>query len=99
MDLFIAVLFGDETLKNFRTALLTAEAELTGGAAARTAPMGVIQDFGQAFSRAGFALPVTDIDNITVNYRRPQSLLQDLRGMGETNVLAGAVTPLRQRCS
>ncbi len=68
--LFIAVLFGDETLKNLRTALLSAEAKLTGGAAARVAPMGVIQDYGQALARAGFALPVTDIDNVTINYRK-----------------------------
>ncbi|GJL95300.1 MAG: SAM-dependent methyltransferase [Hyphococcus sp.] len=94
--LFIAVLFGDETLKNLRTALLTAEAKLTSGAAARVAPMGVIQDFGQALSRAGFALPVTDIDNVKINYRSPQTLLQDLRGMAETNVLAGVTKPLRR---
>ena len=33
--------------------------------------------------RAGFALPVADIDHVTVRYAHPMKLLEDLRGMGE----------------
>ncbi len=35
--------------------------------------------------RAGFALPVVDLDSITVSYLDAFALMRDLRGMGETN--------------
>jgi hypothetical protein len=38
--------------------------------------------------RAGFALPVADVDRVTVRYAHPLKLLADLRAMGETSVLA-----------
>jgi hypothetical protein len=38
--------------------------------------------------RAGFALPVTDVDAFTVRYAHPLGLMRDLRAMGATNVLA-----------
>ena len=37
--------------------------------------------------RAGFALPVTDVDRVVVRYDSAFSLMQDLRRMGATNVL------------
>ena len=37
--------------------------------------------------RAGFALPVVDVDRVTVRYAHPLELLADLRAMGETNAL------------
>ncbi len=92
--LFIAAIFGGDTLQNLRNALYTAETEITGGVAARVAPFAAIQDFGRALSRAGFALPVTDVDKVTITYRDPARLLRDLRGMGETNVLSRQHQPL-----
>jgi hypothetical protein len=44
--------------------------------------------------RAGFALPVADLDRVKVQYRSPKRLFQDLRGMGETASLAGRARPL-----
>ena len=38
--------------------------------------------------RAGFALPVSDIDRLTVTYADPLRLLADLRAMGEGNALS-----------
>ena len=47
--------------------------------------------------RAGFALPVTDCDAITIRYDNMFALLRDLRGMGATNILAaGARRPLKR---
>jgi hypothetical protein len=37
--------------------------------------------------RAGFALPVTDVDRITVRYASPLALMHDLRRMGAGNIL------------
>ncbi len=94
--LFMAAIFGEETLDGLRRALYAAEAELTGGVSARIAPFAAIQDYGQALSRAGFALPVVDTDKVTVSYDAPFKLLRDLRGMGETSALANRPGPLRR---
>ena len=94
--LFVAAVFGEETLAALRRALYAAEAELCGGVSPRIAHFAAIQDYGQALSRAGFALPVVDIDKISVTYEEPLKLLHDLRGMGETRALRGAAAPLRR---
>ena len=94
--LFIAALFGEETLSLLRQSLYAAEAELSGGVAPRIAPFAAIQDCGQALTRAGFALPVVDVDKISVRYENPSSLFRDLRAMGETNMLANRPAPLRR---
>lgn len=94
--LFIAAVFAEETLIALRRALYAAEAELTGGVSARVTPFAAIQDYGQALARAGFALPVVDVDKVAVAYEEPFKLLNDLRGMGEANVLANRPAPLRR---
>ncbi len=85
--LFMASLFGGETLKELRHALLSAEAEITGGANARISPFADVRDLGSLLQRAGFALPVADMDTLTVTYEHPLKLMHDLRAMGETNAL------------
>jgi hypothetical protein len=42
---------------------------------------------GGLLQRASFALPVTDIDTIKVDYPNAFKLMDDLRGMGESNVI------------
>ena len=85
--LFMASLFGGQTLHELRYALLTAEAELTSGANARVIPFADVKDLGSLLQRAGFALPVTDVDTLTLTYAHPINLMQELRGMGEANAL------------
>lgn len=94
--LFIAAIFGEETLSALRAALYRAEAEVTGGASARIAPFAGVRDYGAALQRAGFALPVTDIDKVSVSYDDPLKLLKDLRGMGETRALRTKAAFLRR---
>jgi len=86
--LFIAALFGEETLGALRTALYEAESALRGGVSPRIAPFAGVRDLGAAMQRAGFAMPVADLDSVRVTYRNPARLLEDLRGMGETAALA-----------
>lgn len=86
--LLLASLFGGDTLTELRTSLLTAEAELTGGAGARVSPFADLQDLAALLQRAGFALPAADRDVVTVRYVEPMRLLADLRAMGETAVLS-----------
>jgi len=86
--LFMAALFGGQTLQELKVALAEAEIEIAGGLSPRVAPMVDVRDAGALLQRAGFASPVADIDAVTVRYEHPLKLLADLRGMGETNVLS-----------
>ncbi|KZM50482.1 methyltransferase domain-containing protein [Labrenzia sp. OB1] len=85
--LFLATLPGAGTLTELRDCLTRAELEITGGAAARVLPFADTRDLGGLLQRAGFALPVTDLDTLTVRYDTMFALLADLRAMGATSVL------------
>ncbi len=85
--LFIATLFGGQTLHELRTAMAEAEAKLTGGLSPRVAPMGDVRDLGGLLQRAGFALPVADALPFNTNYSSMLQLMRELRQMGETNAL------------
>ncbi len=84
---FLAALFGGETLRELRLAFTSAEVAALGGASPRIAPFADVRDLGGLLQRAGFALPVADLDRTTVRYGEPMRLLTDLRAIGETNVL------------
>lgn len=86
--LFLAALPGNETLRDLRQAFLQAETDMRGGAAAHIHPFADLRDLGGLLQRAGFALPVADSDVVPVRYASPFSLLGDLRGMGDSNILA-----------
>ncbi len=95
--LFLAALLGGETLFELRRSLFEAEQEVTGGLSPRISPMAGLRDAAGLLQRAGFALPVADMDSITVSYPNPVRLMQDLRGMGETNAaLARLKAPTRR---
>jgi SAM-dependent methyltransferase len=85
--LFIGAFLGGATLTELRQCLLEAEAEISGGAHQRVSPFTDGFDGAGLLQRAGFALPVSDVDRVTVRYSHPLSLLKDLRAMGETSVL------------
>jgi SAM-dependent methyltransferase len=85
--LFLAALFGGETLSELRHSFAVAESELDGGTSPRVAPFADVREMGALLQRAGFALPVTDVDRITVRYSSPFRLLRDLRCMGAANAL------------
>ena len=87
--LFLALMFGGQTLNELRSALAEAEAEVTGGLSPRILPMGEIRDLGGLLQRAGLALPVADSFTQTVSYRDAFHLMADLRAMGEGNALSG----------
>jgi SAM-dependent methyltransferase len=86
--LFLGALLGGSTLTELRQALTEAESEMLGGAGSRVSPFADSRDAAGLLQRAGFALPVADVDRVTVSYDHPLKLMSDLRQMGETNVLA-----------
>ncbi len=85
--LFLATLAGAGTLTELRDCLTRAELEIKGGAAARVLPFADTRDLGGLMQRAGFALPVTDMDSLTVRYDSMFALMTDLKAMGATSVL------------
>jgi SAM-dependent methyltransferase len=86
--LLLAAMIGGDTLTELRQSFAAAEAELEGGVSPRVAPFADLRDVGALLQRAGFALPVTDVDRIVVRYDSALALMADLRRMGATNVLA-----------
>jgi SAM-dependent methyltransferase len=85
--LFLGALIGGDTLAELRQSFAAAEAEIEGGVSPRVAPFADVREMGALLQRAGFALPVTDVDRLTVRYSSPFGLMADLRRMGATNVL------------
>jgi len=91
---FLACLFGGRTLVELRQSLLAAESQITGSAAARVIPFVEVRTLGTLVGKAGFALPVIDVDTVTVRYSSLRALLRDIRNMGEGNPLFAPVRPL-----
>lgn len=85
--LFLGCMAGAGTLGELRESLLAAETELAGGASPRVHPFTDVRDAGALLQRAGFALPVTDHETVTVRYDTMFSLIRDLRAMGATSIL------------
>lgn len=86
--LFMACLFAGASLTELRQSWLEAEVLLTGGASPRVVPMIDVRELGSLLQRAGFALPVTDIDRTLVRYADPIALMHELRSLGLSNPLA-----------
>ncbi|MFD0986192.1 methyltransferase domain-containing protein [Methyloligella solikamskensis] len=96
--LVMASLLGTRSLEELREVLIVAEAEEQGGASPRIAPFPDIREAGALLQRAGFALPVTDTETLTVSYESLADLLNEIRGMGAANVLnERRRTPLLRR--
>ena len=85
--LLLAAMIGGDTLTELRQSFATAEAECEGGVSPRVAPFADLRDVGALLQRAGFALPVTDVDRVVVRYDSAFALMQDIRRMGATNIL------------
>jgi SAM-dependent methyltransferase len=95
--LFLGALIGGETLTELRQAFAAAESEMEGGVSPRVAPFADLRELGALLQRAGFALPVADVDRLTVRYDSVFGLMSDLRRMGATNALnARRRTPLKR---
>jgi SAM-dependent methyltransferase len=86
--LLLAALLGGETLTELRESFAAAESEIEGGVSPRVAPFIDVRETGALLQRAGFALPVTDVERLTVRYSSPFVLMSELRRMGATNALA-----------
>jgi SAM-dependent methyltransferase len=86
--LFLGALLGGGTLTELREAFAHAESATRGGISPRVAPFADVRDLGGLLQRAGFALPVSDVERLTVRYRDFSGLVRDLRAHGFTNAMA-----------
>lgn len=85
--LLIACVPGADSLANVRQAWISAEADVSGGASPRFLPLFDVRSVGSLLQRAGFALPVSDVDPVMVRYGRLANVFADLRSMAGGNVL------------
>ncbi len=76
------------TLGELRSALTAAELAVASGASPRVSPFPDLRDLAGLLQRAGFTLPVADVEVITMSYATPLALLRDLRDAGEGNAIA-----------
>ena len=86
--LFMAAAVGGDSLSELRRAFLTADLKVNGGAFARVAPFIPFADVGRLLQRAGFALPVSDVETHVVRYATPLALMRELKALGASNPLA-----------
>ncbi len=86
--LFLGAFVGGGSLPTLRAVLREAEAARL---AARLHPLIDVRSAGDLLVRAGFALPVADVETLTVRYRGLGRLLDDLRGAALGNILPGRV--------
>jgi hypothetical protein len=85
--LLIGGMSGGETLPNLRNAMRAADAAM-GAASAHVHPRVEAAALAPLLSAAGFAMPVVDVDRLEVRYPSLDRLVDDLRAMGATNILA-----------
>jgi SAM-dependent methyltransferase len=86
--LFLAAFAGAGSLPRLKRAMLAADS-VEGGAAPRVHPQIDVRAAGDLLTRAGFALPVVDVQPVEVRFSALMDLVRDLRAMGATNLLAG----------
>jgi len=83
---FFGAMLGAGSLPTLRACLREAEGERP---AARLHPQVDVRAAGDLLARAGLALPVADVETLSVRYRSLGRLLDDLRGMAGSSVLTG----------
>jgi SAM-dependent methyltransferase len=85
--LFLAAFAGAGSLPRLKRAMFAADA-VAGGTAARVHPQIDVRAAGDLLTRAGFALPVVDVQPVDVRFSSFLGLVRDLRAMGATTLLA-----------
>lgn len=90
--LFLGCFVGAGSLPRLRAAWRTAERERP---VARLHPEIDVRAAGDLLLRAGFALPVADVEVLDVGYPDMGRLIDDLRGMAASNLMTGRIATTR----
>ena len=88
--LLLAALPGGDSLRELRAAWALADME-EGDAPPppRVAPFCDVRQLGALLQMAGYAMPVVDVERLALRHADALSLMQELRAMGLSNMLAG----------
>ena len=78
---------GGDTLPQLRGAMRAAD-QVRGPAVPHVHPRIEAAALAPLLSAAGFTMPVVDVDRVQVSYESLTRLIDDLRGMGATNILS-----------
>ena len=84
--LFLGTLFGADSLQTLKSVMLVADGAMV---QPHIHPQIDLRAISDLMTRAGFALPVTDIDKLSVRYSDWRRLVSDLRAAGVSNALTG----------
>ena len=90
--LFLGCFVGSGSLPRLRAAWRAAESERP---VARAHPEIDVRAAGDLLVRAGFALPVADVETLDVGYPDMGRLIDDLRGMATSNLMTGRIATTR----
>ncbi|KAF2884906.1 hypothetical protein ILUMI_21277 [Ignelater luminosus] len=93
---FLASVFGGDTLYELRSSLQLAEIERRGGLSPHISPFTEVRDIGSLLSRAGFTMLTIDTDEIVITYPSMFELMWDLKGMAESNAATNRVIHLHR---
>jgi len=86
--LFLGAFVGAGSLPRLRQAMRAADSAEGADPSPRMHPQIDVRASGDLLGRAGFALPVVDVESVTVRYSGFARLVADLRAMAGTNLLA-----------
>ena len=91
----IGAIAGGNSLPALRASLIEA-GRARGRIVGRTHPRIDASSLAQLLTATGFAMPVIDVDRVTLRYLGLNELIRDLRAMGATSILADRPPPLRK---
>ena len=81
--LFLGAMIGFDSVPLLKSILQAIEPEVS-----RTHPLIEVRSAGDLLARAGFSMPVADLDAVTVRYAKLKTMITDLRSNGLSNCLA-----------
>lgn len=82
---FITAMIGEDSLTTTKNLMMHCDIEHHHKAFQRFLPTIRTKDAGKLLQRAGFALPIADVDRIQIQYDSIDSLLNDIRSSGQAN--------------
>lgn len=95
--LLLGALVGDGSFPALRASLRDGAIVTGRPMAARMQPQISLQAMGALLQQSGFALPVVDVDDISLRYPSIDGLIRDLRGAALTALMVGPVPPLARQ--
>ena len=85
--IFIASFFGEENLFDLKKAVFEAENAIFGQVSPRFIPTIDVKNAAMLLQKSGFINPISSLEAVDVEYDNTLKLLQDIKFMGQGNIL------------